>query len=63
MSRRFCEYIKDRTKRLEMLDKDVNDNKVSRDGIDLCLKEIISSDIFQVACQLDRIGDILEKRK
>lgn len=62
MSTAFREYAKDRVKKLELLYEERN-NDITNEDIDVCLKEVMSRDLFEVTKQLDRIADILERRK
>lgn len=62
MSTAFREYTKDRVKKLELLYEE-RYNDITNEDIDVCLKEVMSRDLFEVAKQLDRIADILERRK
>lgn len=63
MSTAFREYAKDRVKKLAELYEEMNDDDFTNEDIDACLKEVMTRDLFEIAHQLDRIADILERRK
>lgn len=63
MSTAFRDYAKNRIKKLEDLYKEMDNDRFTNEDMDVCLKEIMIRDQFEIAHQLDRIADILERRK
>ena len=62
MSTGFRSFGKDRANKIEEANEKVNNHSINLDGVVALNKVLIESDLFEIAFQLDRIADILERR-
>jgi len=63
MSTGFRSFGKDRDNKIEEMNEKVNNSSISLDEIMALNDTLKERDLFEIAYNLDRIADILERRK